>query len=202
MGERHKLTSSALKAVKQQAIELLQPQQDIEYQFLENDSFLIGLDWGIPRYGHPEGKIIYHIKEVLENVSNIEGISDLDRNRLRIITFVHDTFKYLEDRGRPRNWSRHHSMLARDFVAHYTSDKQILEIVALHDEAYYIWRMIELYKEPKNGAIRLAKLLERINSCMQLYYLFFKCDTKTGDKVQAPLIWFERTFKDIQVIGF
>lgn len=202
MGEQHKRTNKELAAIKAKAIKLLQPQQEIEYQFLEDERFLLGLDWGFPRYGHPEGKIIYHIREVLENVSAIQGISELDRNRLRTITFVHDTFKYLEDRGSPRDWSKHHSMLAKKFVATYSNDPFILDVTELHDEAYYTWRLIELYKRPEQGTIRLKKLLKRIDYCLQLYYLFFKCDTKTGDKVQAPLVWFESTFKNIQITEF
>ncbi|MBN8527534.1 MAG: hypothetical protein J0M02_19550, partial [Planctomycetes bacterium] len=41
----------------------------------------------------------------------------------------------------------------------------------------------------------LESLLERMNYCLQLYYLFFKCDTQSGDKTQAPLKWFEKTIE-------
>ena len=39
-----------------------------------------------------------------------------------------------------------------------------------------------------------------MNYCLQLYYLFFKCDTQTGDKTQAPLKWFEREVPGIEVM--
>lgn len=202
MVENYKLTAEELQVVKAEAFELLAPQNAIEYGMLQHPSFLTGLNWGFPRYGHPEGKVIYHVQEVLANVASIPDISDADRARLRTIAYVHDTFKYLEDRSRPRDWSKHHAILARNFVAQYTSDHAVLKVTTLHDEAYYTWRITALYQEPQKGFIRKQELIAQIGEHLQLYYLFFKCDTKTGDKVQAPLLWFENEFKDIQVIHF
>jgi hypothetical protein len=36
--------------------------------------------------------------------------------------------------------------------------------------------------------------------CRQMYYLFFKCDTQTGDKTQAPLKWFEQNVSGIDIV--
>ncbi len=202
MVENYKLTAEELKAVKEEAFNLLVPQNSIEYGMLQHTEFLTGLNWGFPRYGHPEGKVIYHVQEVLANVASIPNISDADRSRLRTIAYVHDTFKYLEDRSKPRDWSKHHAMLARNFVAQFTTDNAVLEVTALHDEAYYTWRSIELYQQPEQGIMRKQELVKRLGSYLQLYYLFFKCDTKTGDKVQAPLLWFENNFEGIEIIHF
>ena len=49
---------------------------------------------------------------------------------------------------------------------------------------------------------RMRLLRKRVGAYWQLYYLFFKCDTCTGDKNPAPLHWFERHVKDIQVVQF
>lgn len=193
-------TQSKLEYVQQEAIRLLQPYQKIEFEFLEDPSFLEGLDWGIPRYGHPEGKIMYHIEEVLTNVHSLKNLEEKTRQQLRIIAFVHDTFKYMEDKARPRNWKEHHSIFARDFLAYYTSDQVLLDIIELHDEAYYIWRLIYLQHQPERGELRKQKLLNRIGDHIQLYYLFFKCDTMTGDKMPAPLDWFETEMKGIEVV--
>lgn len=179
----------------------LQPESELEYLLLRDPEFTEGLSWGSPRYGHPEGEVYKHIKEVLENI-DLLGITGLDRSRLRLITFVHDTFKHKESKGFPRDWSRHHSVLARQFVEQYTQDPAVLEITELHDEAYYAWRMEFLYQQPFAGRLRLNCLLERVGGFLQLYYLFFKCDTRTGDKTQAPLKWFERNIPDIQIVEF
>ncbi|MEL6943192.1 MAG: HD domain-containing protein [Bacteroidota bacterium] len=195
-------TKEKLASIKIEALELLQPLQQIEKDFLEQEEFLLGLNWGIPRYGHPEGKILYHIKEVLDNIYSIPNLKEEDLKKLRIIAFVHDTFKYKEDKGRPRNWQKHHAIYAKNFLAQFTSDKVLLDLVELHDEAYYIWRRIHLQKQPDLGVLQKQRLLERLGEHLQLFYLFFKCDTQTGDKIQSPVSWFEQTMEGIEVVEF
>ena len=179
----------------------LKPETALEQLLLQQDEFVQGLLWGKPRYGHPEGQIYKHIQEVFQNINKI-AISEEDRNRLRIITLAHDTFKYKEHKGSPRDWSKHHSILARKFLEQFCEDQIILEITELHDEAYYCWRAKHLYQKPEKGAKRLSHLLNRLGDNLQLYYLFFKCDTMTGDKNQAPLNWFESSIPGINVVDF
>jgi uncharacterized protein involved in tellurium resistance len=59
-----------------------------------------------------------------------------------------------------------------------------------------------LYHQYDEGQARLKSLLNRIGDNIQLYYLFFKCDTRTGDKTQAPVKWFEQTIRNIEVVEF
>ena len=188
-------------AHKEEAWDLLKPETDLERDFLEDEDFLAGLFWGKPRFGHPEGEVVYHIREVLDNVEKLDIDVDM-RRRLRIITFVHDTFKHLEDRSIPRDWSRHHASLACNFLTKYTNEKIILDVTALHDEAYYSWRAIHLYDKQESGQKRMNDLLNTVSKDLQLFYLFFKCDTQTGDKVQAPVRWFEEVVKGIDIVKF
>ena len=178
---------------------LLQPETDLEQSVISVPEFRYGLLWGLPRYGHPEGQIIKHICEVYQNIDQL-NISKTTRQHLRFIALVHDTFKYAEDRNSPRDWTKHHGILARQFAAQFIQEKNILDIIEFHDEAYFIWRLFELYHNQKQGEERLLKLLKIIDTDIQLFYLFFKCDTQTGDKTQAPLIWFERTIANIEII--
>ncbi len=195
-----KWNSKRMQAIQEEAIDLFQPENELEQLLLEQPEFLKGLDWGFPRYGHPEGKVLYHVHEVLENINQIKLLSDATRKRLRIITFVHDTFKYDEDKNRPRDWKRHHSILARNFLANFTDDRAMLDITELHDEAFYAWRNIHLANKIEKGEARFQHLINRLDDNLQLFYLFFKCDTKTGDKIQAPLKWFESYVEKIEVI--
>jgi len=176
----------------------LKPEAPLEYFFLEDPPFQKGLTWGKPRFGHPEGQVVYHIREVLDNVEKLT-LSAEDRHRLRIITFVHDTFKYKEHKGSPRDWSRHHSILAKKYLAQHCDDQVILDIVELHDEAYYCWRLSQIYSQSTQCDLRLKKLVNRLGDHIQLYYLFFKCDTCTGDKNLASLYWAERNLPGITV---
>lgn len=192
-----------LIAIHREASRRLCPANRMEYRLLNNESFLAGINWGFPRYGHPEGKVVFHIEEILKNIECIkQNISPEDYERLRLIAYLHDTFKYVEDKRQPRDWSKHHAVLAREFAEKMITDQHILKVVELHDEAYYAWRMIKLHRRPYVGEVRKQSLLDQLGDSLQLYYLFFKCDTRTGDKIQAPVHWFEQTTAGIQIIDF
>jgi len=176
----------------------LRPEQEIERCFLEDPEFIAGLNWGKPRYGHPEGQIYKHIRQVLNNIDQL-GLDHPLRLPLRIIAFVHDTFKHVEDKSYPRDWSKHHSVYARRFLEKYSQDTSLLTVTELHDEAYHCWCLKFLYNHEELSDRRLQKLLQQLDDSIQLYYLFFKCDTKTGDKNPSPLQWFEKTIPNITI---
>jgi hypothetical protein len=180
---------------------LLEPETALEQQLLLVPEFRHGLLWGEPRFGHPEGKVALHVREVLDNVDRIEGLEADMRMQLRLIALAHDTFKYAEDRNRPRDWLKHHGILARRFMEAYTDDTTVLDIIETHDDAYYAW--LQTRHEdvmPDNHKKSLQTLFARMGYCRQMYYLFFKCDTQTGDKTQAPLKWFEQNVSGIDIV--
>lgn len=177
--------------------QLICPENQVEAVLLKDPAFQQGLLWGEPRFGHPEGEVYKHIREVLDNIDQLQTAAPV-RHKLRLIALVHDAFKHLEVRGTPRDWSKHHGMLARQYLEQFTADEAVLDVVELHDEAFYAWRCIFIYQLPVEGQSRLQQLLDRLGQHVQLYYLFFKCDTETGDKVQAPLRWFEDVVPSIE----
>jgi hypothetical protein len=184
-------------------LDMLKPETDSERFLALHPEVRKGLGWGEPRYGHPEGMVLYHVPDIFENIDLImPPLSKKEREQLRLVALLHDVFKYLEHKGSPRDWSRHHSMLARQFAEAFISDQTVLDIIELHDEAYYCWRLEALIHQPEKSQVRFARLLERIGYCLQLYYVFFKCDTRTGDKTQAPVKWFEKKGLPIQKITF
>lgn len=181
---------------------LLKPETELEEELLQQPEFIRGLLWGTPRFGHPEGKVLYHIREVLDNVEKLDICPDLRRN-LRLVSLIHDSFKYLEVKDvTPRDWSKHHGVFARKFAEKFIQDEDVLRLIELHDEAYYCWRHTYQYNQADQGHQRLENLLQSFNGHLQDYYLFFKCDTRTGDKTQAPLKWFEKTISGIDIIDF
>jgi hypothetical protein len=180
---------------------LLKPENELERHLIMIPEFRAGLLWGEPRFGHPEGKVVYHIREVLDNIDLLTHLDELSRRQLRLVAFTHDTFKYCEIKSHPRDWSKHHGILACDFLKKYCSDPIVLKIIATHDDAYYAWRNSRLEQASvENGEKTLDNLLERVGDCLQLYYLFFKCDTQTGDKTQASWKWFERNVEGIDIV--
>ena len=180
---------------------LLKPNTELESFLLKLTDFRYGMLWGEPRFGHPEGKVAYHVREVLDNVERLD-IHAHQKEKLRLIAIVHDTFKYEEARTIAQGNRVHHGVIAKNFFSEYTADNELLTIIELHDEAYYCWRMIHLNNDYENGMKRLELLLEKIESCLQLYYYFFKCDTRTGDKIQVPLKWFEKNIKGIEIVDW
>jgi len=183
----------------QELLDVLKPENKEEADLLAIPEVQEGLRWGLPRYGHPEGEVFKHVREVFDNIDRVNLSSD-DRSFLRMIALIHDTFKYKEPKGSPRDWSKHHSVLAGQFMEKRKADASMIKIISWHDEAYYIWRMIYPYQQPVQGQIRLDKLLSLLQGDLQLYYIFFKCDTCTGDKNSAPLKWFEMAAEDISLI--
>ena len=168
----------------------LGPENPTETLIATQADWLQGVFWGKPRRGHPEGLVLYHIAEVLANVERCQGPYSVWRNELRILAFCHDTFKYREDLSQPRNWSRHHGVLAAEFMHKLQLPNLICKLAQWHDEAYYIWRNLKQGQEAKAGS-RLNQLWETLGSELPLFYAFFCCDTLTGDKDLKPLFWFE-----------
>ncbi|PSR15278.1 MAG: hypothetical protein DA408_01325 [Bacteroidetes bacterium] len=177
----------------------LRPETELEHHLLVQAPVQEGMHWGVPRYGHPEGEVYKHVKEVLDNINQLDT-TPAQRESLRLIALIHDTFKFQEDKEHPRNWHRHHAVLARRYMEQFTDDHLLLNLIQYHDEAYYIWRDTVVYKKDTQAALRMERLLQRIEGRSQLYYLFFKCDSLTGDKNPAPIRWVEANFPDISPV--
>lgn len=182
-------------------IQLLAPENDLEAYLLGLPEFQEGLQWGEPRFGHPEGKVGLHVEEVYTNINRLE-VPEATRWLLRIVALCHDTFKYAESKFEPRQWHQHHGILARQYLEPVVNNPLVLDLIELHDEAYYSWRYRVLHQQEEEGKARLERLIQRMGPDLQLYYLFFKCDTCTGDKNLAPLKWFEQHIQGIQIVNF
>lgn len=176
---------------------LLRPETDLERHLIDLPEFRHGLWWGEPRFGHPEGRVALHVREVLDNIAVLPNLCSEDRARLRLIALAHDTFKHAESRTRPRDWTKRHGLLSRQFMERYTTDPVVLDVIETHDDPYYKW--LSQHRRPSPHS-QLDSLLSRVGHCLQLFYLFFKCDTQTGDKIQAPLRWFEQVAEGIEVV--
>ena len=168
----------------------IRPETALEEHLLRQPAIVEGMHWGKPRHGHPEGAVWRHVVEVLANVDRLADLTPTDRRDLRLVTLVHDTFKYVEDRSEPRDWSRHHGVLAREFVERYTSKPRVLLLTEWHDEAYYCWRLFALRGRRNRARQRMDRLMALFGEELPFFYRFFVCDTLTGDKTPAPLAWF------------
>ncbi len=171
---------------------VLKPETDLEVFLLHQPEVVKGMRWGMPRFGHPEGAVWKHVREVLDNIERLEHLNHVDRRDLRLVTFLHDTFKYAEDKSEPRDWTKHHSILARTYAKQYVRKQRVLNLIEWHDEAYYCWRLDALHKRRSLALQRLDMLLDLFRADFDFYFRFFLCDTKTGDKNPAPIRWLMR----------
>ncbi len=175
---------------------LIQPESALESTLMEQPEFKVGFNWGVPRFGHPEGKVGYHVVEVLGNIEKLD-LSTESRQRLRITAIAHDTFKFQESATISSGHRINHGLLGRQYMEKHIDDKSTLDLIELHDEIYYAWRHQALQDKPAKAAERLDNLLKRIGDHLLMHYLFFRCDTMTGDKIQAPRFWFDQQVKKI-----
>jgi hypothetical protein len=173
---------------------IIKPESDLEKTLIKDPDFTCGAMYGKPRPGHPEGQVIYHIKDVLNNIDQFYE-NDEDRSELRLIAILHDTFKYKVDQTKPKTGENHHGMIARRFAEKYFTESavRILELLELHDEAYNSWqkgfRRNDWYGAKKRAMTLINKLEE--NDCTDLYLKFYRCDNATGDKSSDNYVWFE-----------
>lgn len=177
---------------------IIKPETDLENMIISDNEFIIGATWGKPRNGHPEGRVIYHIGSVLENVDKY-SIHE-NREKLRLIAIIHDTFKYKVDDTKSKSGENHHAMLARRFAEKYISDKKLLDIIELHDEAYNSWCKGHRDGQWSKAENRAKKLIERLGDSVNLYLSFYQCDNETGDKVSENFNWFLDLYKHINTI--
>jgi hypothetical protein len=171
--------------------DIIKPENGLEEIIISDPEFIEGALYGQPRSGHPEGAVIYHIKEVLANIDKYY-INDEDRSNLRIIAILHDTFKYKVDQTKPKTGENHHGKIAEIFAENYCHNTKILQVIQSHDEAYNAWQKGGRRGDWYKAKIRAEKLIQdlMIEGTVNLYLKFYRCDNETGDKSRDNYEWF------------
>jgi hypothetical protein len=165
---------------------------DAERRLALDPDWIAGIEWGMPRRGHPEGRVALHIAQVLGNLERL-GLSPADAARLRLAAIAHDSFKHLVDRESPRTPPNEHGHIAAAHLAAVTGDARLLDLVALHDDGYRAWRA-SLAGRHDQAAERLAAVAAAMGPELPLYLAFAWADGATGDKDQAPIYWLAEQF--------
>ena len=165
------------------------PESDLERRIVTDPVWREGVRYGKPRPGHPEGSVLAHIHEVLENVDRYYGDFPT-REELRLIALLHDCQKSAVDRSRPKIGDNHHARLARKFAEQHIDAPHVLNVIEHHDDAYIAWRQAEESGDWERATDQAVSLLEKLGSDLPLFIAFYKCDNRTGDKSQASYDWF------------
>lgn len=182
---------------EQRVERVMRPESPLERKILTDPDLLRGLEWGKPRPGHPEGEVLLHVREVLDNVDKVAGESGPVRGKLRFIAILHDSFKHKVDISRPRMGENHHAMVARRVAERYTEDTEILDIIELHDEAYNAWSTATRRERPDVGRRRAMDLIRRLEDGLGLYLMFYLCDHTEG-KNGDDMKWFKEIVKEYE----
>ena len=149
-----------------------------------------GIAWGEPRRGHPEGRVVWHIRDVLGNVETLYAAS-AQRARLRLIALIHDSFKYQVDRNAPRSPTNTHEYFARRFAERYLDDPGVLEVIELHDSAFKAHQRLRRTGDAAEAEGRARALIARLGGHLDLFLTFYLCDNRTGDKSMEHYMWFQ-----------
>ena len=170
------------------------PETEQEQRIVDDPEWQEGAAWGVPRPGHPEGSVAAHVEDVLRNIDDV-ALDASDRERLRFVALVHDTFKHRVDRNEPPIGENHHAAIARRFAERYSDDPELLDVVELHDEAVNAWVKGDRGGKWDAAEDRARRLIERLGSSVDFYVRFYRADNATGSKDRAPLEWFERLLR-------
>jgi hypothetical protein len=155
------------------------------------------LDWGEARPGHPEGTVRAHIDELEHNLELLRPKLETDDFwKLKLLIHTHDSFKSEVKSGVAITDPKSHASLARDFLAEFCDDRDLLAMVQYHDEPFALWRQGQ--GKGKCNAARLTALLQNVQD-WNLFLAFNIIDGCTEGKGREPLVWlFEQVADKIQ----
>jgi hypothetical protein len=146
------------------------------------------LDWGEARPGHPEGTVRAHIAEIEPNLEALRPkLNEEDYWKLKLLIHTHDSFKAEAEPGVAITDAKSHASLAREFLALFCNDADLLAMVQYHDEPFALWRQAAS-KKGKINQERFDALLRNIKD-WNLFLAFNIIDGCTAGKGREPLAW-------------
>jgi hypothetical protein len=157
----------------------------VERALLDEPELRRGWAWGAPRDGHPEGAVGNHVAAMLAAIAPDDPL----RADLRLLTLLHDTFKFRVRGGEPWSPDNDHADMARAFAARHGCPLRIARTLELHDAPYWVWH--------RRGGDRalLAEILARAPD-RELLIRFVELDASTKGKNPSFLAWFQAAVRE------
>ncbi len=156
----------------------------------QDKKLMQNLEFGVARPGHPEGSIEAHVHELNENLLAVVEFLEVGLSgpmlsmeqlaAIQILIICHDSFKGQAKAGVGIMAPFSHASLARAFLATYTADESLLNMVQRHDEPFALFK-----KRESSGVIpqsRLDALFKSITD-WDTFILFQIIDNTTVGKV-------------------
>ena len=164
--------------------------KDIYERVISDPRYLNNILYGKPRPGHAEGSVKAHIEElqdILEYLNHRYSFPEEIYWKLCVLVHVHDSFKADAKRDSPILDPQNHASLAKKFLAEFTDDEDMLNIVQFHDLGFAVYR-----KYKTTGRFDEAKLMHGLNSIqdLDLFLWFVIIDTGTASKGREGVTWF------------
>jgi hypothetical protein len=161
----------------------------ITEKILTDARYLRNIEYGEPRFGHPEGKVKFHIADLEANLDQIasRGISASTYWKLKFLIHVHDTFKAEAERDVPILHPRSHATLAKEYACQYTDDQDLLNILQFHDFNYSMW--LDYAQKGSYDKAAFQHLIDMIQD-WDLFLMFTIIDGRTKGKELSKLAWF------------
>ena len=164
--------------------------EQIVQQIISDPRYIKNIEYGLPRSGHPEGKVKAHIADLEQNLENlVPRLSEDQYWKLKFLIHVHDTFKADAIPDSPILSPNSHASLARKFASEFTEDPDLLNMVQFHDLNFVLWRQYEARGSYDLEPFRI--LLDTIQD-WDLFLLFLIIDGNTKGKDPEKLRWFLR----------
>lgn len=156
-------------------------------KIIRDPRYLANIKYGKPRRGHGEGTVEAHIEELERNLYALDLEESDSYWKLSVLIHVHDSFKAEAKRNAPILDPQSHASLAKEFLAEFTDDKDMLTIVQYHDLNYAVYKN---WKETgKLNEERMLDALDKIEN-LNLFLRFCIIDACTDSKGREMITWF------------
>jgi hypothetical protein len=163
------------------------------YHFIINDPrYTEGITYGKPHTGHAEGTVKAHLVDLENNLKKLDDglgirLHETEYWKLKILIHTHDTFKFWAKRDSAIEDPQSHASLAKKFLAEFTQDEDLLNIVQYHDEGYALWKQVET-----RGSYNKARFTKAICIIkdLELFLFFTILDGFTPSKEPKRIRWF------------
>lgn len=148
-----------------------------------------GTLYGKPRSGHAEGTVLAHLIDLDRNLARLSHLVTEDEYwKLRILIHTHDTMKFWAKRDSPIEGNESHGTLARNFLAEFCTDVDLLQMTKYHDEGHAIWKQFEA--KGRYNVERLRKNVVDGITDIGLFLIFTLIDGYTPSKDHSRIRWF------------